>query len=256
MSRGESEAGVMVWLVASLLSCARQFFNPKIRSKPYLRSRTWSHLSWIGADSLPIVSTISACVGIILALQSAIQLEKVGAMSYVANLVGFSLVTELGPLLTCLILSGRAGASFTAEIATMRISEEIDALEVMGISPVRFLVWPKFVAMCIMAPLLTLWGDCVGITAGGIFASTALGLSGKVYFQQTATFLTMHDVFSGLVKSAGFGITITLVSCWQGFLAREGAADVGRRTTKAVVQSIFLMILLDLFFTGLNYIFR
>jgi len=174
----------------------------------------------------------------------------------VANLVGFSIITELGPLLTCLILSGRAGAAFTAEIATMRISEEIDALEVMGISPIRFLVWPKFLAMCVMAPLLTLWGDCVGITAGGVFSSLALGLSGKVYFTQTANFLTMRDLVSGLVKSAGFGVTITLISCWQGFLAREGAADVGRRTTRAVVQSIFLMILLDLFFTALNYIFR
>ena len=92
-----------------------------------------------------------------------------------------------------------------------------------------------------MAPLLTLWGDCVGITAGGLFSSLVLGLSGKVYFEQTASFLTIRDLFSGLVKSAGFGIGITLVSCWQGFLAREGASDVGRRTTRAVVESIFLM---------------
>jgi phospholipid/cholesterol/gamma-HCH transport system permease protein len=251
-----NDVGTLVWLINGLLACLRAALRPGGRTKPHLRSRTWSHLSWIGADSLAIVSIISACVGIILALQSAMQLEKVGAVSYVANLVGFSIVTELGPLLTCLILSGRAGAAFTAEIATMQISEEIDALEVMGIAPVRFLVWPKFVAMSIMAPLLTLWGDFVGITAGGVFSSLALGLSGKVYFEQTANFLTFRDVLSGLVKSAGFGITITLVSCWQGFLAREGAADVGRRTTTAVVQSIFLMILLDLFFTALNYIFR
>ena len=125
---------------------------------------------------------------------------------------------------------------------TMRISEEIDALEVMGINPVRFLVWPKFVAMVVMAPLLTLWCDGVGMTAGGIFSSLALGLSGKVYFEQTVNFLTMRDLLSGLVKSAGFGAAITLISCWQGFLAREGAADVGRRTTKAVVQSIFFMV--------------
>jgi len=256
MGKGDNETGTLVWLIMGLLSCVQASLHLFRRSKTYLRSRTWSHLAWIGADSLPIISIISACVGIILALQSATQLEKVGAMSYVANLVGYSIVTELGPLLTCLILSGRAGAAFTAEIATMRISEEIDALEVMGLDPVRFLVWPKFLAMCVMAPLLTLWGDCVGISAGGIFSALALGLSGKAYFLQTANFLTMRDVLAGLVKSAGFGVTITIVSCWQGFLAREGAADVGRRTTKAVVQSIFLMILLDLFFTGLNYIFR
>lgn len=256
MAGGESEANTLVWLVMRLFGCIRDAAAPWGRSKTYLRSRLWSHLAWIGADSLGIISVISACVGIILALQSATQLEKVGALSYVANLVGFSIATELGPLLTCLILAGRAGAAFTAEIATMRISEEIDALEVMGIDPVKFLVWPKFAAMCVMAPLLTLWGDCVGISAGGIFSTLALGLSGKGYFLQTAHFLTMRDILAGLVKSAGFGVTITIVACWQGFLAREGAADVGRRTTKAVVQSIFLMILLDLFFTALNYIFR
>lgn len=256
MTRKTQDINVLVSLVAGLLHCGASALNPLRRTKTYLRSRTISHLAWVGADSLPIVSIIAACVGIILALQAAIQLEKVGAMSYVANLVGFSLVTELGPLLTCLILSGRAGAAFTAEIATMQISEEIDALNVMGIEPVRFLVWPKFVALAIMAPLLTLWADAVGITAGGIFASLALGLSGKVYFEQTAYFLTMRDLLSGLVKAAGFGVAITVISCWQGFLAREGAADVGRRTTRAVVQSIFVMILLDLFFTALNYIFR
>lgn len=250
------EAATLAWLVSGLMRCSRALVQPWRRTKTYQRSRIWSHMAWIGTDSLPIVSIISACVGIILALQSATQLEKVGALSYVANLVGYSLITELGPLLTCLILAGRAGAAFTAEIATMCISEEIDALEVMGLDPVRFLVWPKFLAMGIMAPLLTLWGDGVGIAAGNIFSALALGISAKGYFLQTAHFLTMRDLLSGLVKSAGFGVTITIVSCWQGFLAREGAADVGRRTTRAVVQSIFLMILLDLFFTALNYIFR
>ena len=250
------EFQVLVWMVNSLLRCGLRRFGKKGRPKPYLKQLTWSHLSWIGADSLPIVSIIAACTGVILALQSAMQLEKVGAMSYVANLVGFSIVTELGPLLTLLIMTGRAGAAFTAEIATMKISEEIDALEVMGMDPVRFLVWPKFIGMMIMAPLLTLWADFVGITAGGVFSSTALGLSGKVYFEQTATFLQVQDLLSGLVKSAGFAAAITIISCWHGFLARDGAADVGRRTTKAVVQSIFIMILLDLFFTALNYLFR
>jgi phospholipid/cholesterol/gamma-HCH transport system permease protein len=256
MKKGGDDSAALVWLVTGLLACARASLSPLTRVKTYQRSRIWSHMAWIGADSLPIISVISACVGIILALQAATQLEKVGALSYVANLVGFSIITELGPLLTCLILAGRAGAAFTAEIATMEISEEIDALEVMGLDPVRFLAWPKFLAMGVMAPLLTLWGDAVGITAGGVFSSLFLGLAGKAYFLQTAHFLTMRDLLAGLVKSAGFGVAITIVSCWQGFLAREGAADVGRRTTKAVVQSIFLMILLDLFFTALNYSFR
>lgn len=257
MAGAARQMDVLVWLITRLLACITTILrHPWQRPKPYQRARLWTHLSWIGADSLGIVSIIAACVGIILALQAATQLEKVGAISYVANLVGYSLITELGPLLTCLILAGRAGAAFTAEIASMRIAEEIDALDVMGIDPVRYLVWPKLLAMAVMAPLLTLVADGVGISAGGIFSATVLGISGTVYFNQTAMFLTMRDLCAGLIKSAGFGLTITIVSCWQGFMAREGAADVGRRTTQAVVESIFFMILLDLFFTALNYMFR
>ncbi|MFP5238598.1 MAG: MlaE family ABC transporter permease [Acidobacteriota bacterium] len=238
-----------IWLVNRLLGCLRHPFT----RKPYMRWQTWRHFAWIGADSLPIVSVISSCTGIILALQSAAQLEKVGALSYVANLVGISIVMELGPLLTALILAGRAGAAFTAEIATMKISEEIDALEVMGLDSVRYLVWPKCVAMFLMMPLLTLWADFTGIMAGGLFSTYVLGLSGQGYYEQTASFISMRNLFSGLIKSFAFGLAITLIGCWQGFLAKEGALDVGTRTTRSVVQSIFLIVLLDLFFTALTY---
>ena len=218
--------------------------------------QTWSHLAWVGADSLPIVSVIAACTGVILALQSASQLEKVGALSYVANLVGISIVAELGPLLTALIMSGRAGAAFTAEIATMQISEEIDALEVMGMDSVRYLVWPKCLAMAIMSPMLALWADFIGVLSGGIFSVTVLGLSAQGYYEQTASFVTLRTFFSGLVKSLAFGLAITLIGCWQGFLAHGGALDVRRRTTRSVVQTIFLIVLLDLFFTALTYVSR
>ena len=247
-----SEFDQFIWLVNRLLGCLRRPFT----GKPYMSWQTWSHFAWVGADSLPIVSTIAACTGIILALQAAAQLEKVGALSYVANLVGISIVAELGPLLTALILSGRAGAAFTAEIATMKISEEIDALEVMGMDSVRYLVWPKCVAMVLMTPMLVLWADFIGVLSGGIFSVTVLGLSAQGYYEQTASFITLKTLFSGLVKSLAFGLAITLIGCWQGFLAREGALDVGRRTTRSVVQSIFLIVLLDLFFTALTFISR
>jgi phospholipid/cholesterol/gamma-HCH transport system permease protein len=240
------------WLVVRLLGCLRR----PLTGKPYMSWQCWRHFAWIGADSLPIVSTIAACTGIILALQAAAQLEKVGAMSYVANLVGISIVAELGPLLTALILSGRAGAAFTAEIATMKISQEIDALEVMGLDSVRYLVWPKCVAMALMSPLLTLWADFTGVLSGGIFSVSVLGLSAHGYYEQTASFISLQIFFSGLVKSLAFGLAITLIGCWQGWLAREGALDVGRRTTRSVVQSIFLIVLLDLFFTALSYVAR
>ncbi|GFK95358.1 putative phospholipid ABC transporter permease protein MlaE [Fundidesulfovibrio magnetotacticus] len=240
------------WLVNRLLECLRSPFS----TKKYMRWQNWRHFAWVGADSLPIVTLIAACTGIILALQAAAQLEKVGALSYVANLVGVTIVAELGPLLTALILSGRAGAAFTAEIATMKISEEIDALEVMGLDSVRYLVWPKCLAMALMAPLLTVWADFAGVLSGGVFSVTVLGLSAKGYYDQTSNFLSLRLLFSGLVKSVAFGLTITLISCWQGFLAREGALDVGNRTTRSVVQSILMIVLLDLFFTALTYISR
>lgn len=247
------EFATLVWLINSLYACA---LGRQRKPKPFYRWQTWRHMVAVGTGSVPIVSVIAACVGIILALQSAAQLEKFGAISYVANLVGVIIVTELGPLLTAVIATGRSGASFTAEIATMKISEEIDALHVMGIDPVRFLVWPKLLAMMVMMPLLTIWADFVGILCAGIFSDLALGLRAADYFNQTANFLTLQDFFSGVVKSMGFGLTITIVCCWQGFMAFAGAADVGMRTTRSVVQSIFIIILLDLYFTALNYLYR
>ncbi len=244
---------VLAWMVSRLLGCMRLSIKPK---KSFYRKRLYKDLANVGADSIPIVSVISACTGIILALQSAQQLEKVGAISYVANLVGVTIINELGPLLTAIIITGRSGAAFTAEIATMQISEEIDALEVMGIEPVRFLVVPKLIAMLIMVPCLTVWADFVGIVSGGLFSSLALGINETTYFNNTVEFLQLRDVFAGLVKSGAFAVSITVIGCWQGFLAREGAADVGRKTTNSVVISIFMIILLDLFFTTLNFMFR
>ncbi|GAB7079459.1 MlaE family ABC transporter permease [Megalodesulfovibrio paquesii] len=249
----QGEFATLVWLINSIYACA---LGGRRKSRDFYRWQIWRHLVAVGTGSIPIVSVIAACVGIILALQSAAQLERFGATSYVANLVGVIITTELGPLLTAVIATGRSGAAFTAEIATMKISEEIDALHVMGVDPVRFLVWPKLIAMLIMMPVLTVWADFVGILCAGIFSDMALGLRAADYFNQTANFLTLRDFFSGVVKSVGFGMTITIVCCWQGFMAFAGAADVGLRTTKAVVQSIFIIILLDLYFTALNYMYR
>jgi phospholipid/cholesterol/gamma-HCH transport system permease protein len=243
---------VLAWMINGLSACSAKFFK---RSKPFYRREVWKHYASVGAGSLAIVSTISACTGIILALQAAKQLEKVGALSYVANLVGYSLVTELGPLLTAIILAGKAGAAFTAEIAAMKINQEVDALNVMGIDPLQYLVWPKMSAMILMMPLLTAWADFVGIGSSLIFCALVLDINPADYYEQTVVFISVSDFFSGLVKSLGFGFAITIICCWQGFLAREGAGDVGKRTTTSVVLSIFVIILLDLLFTSLNYVF-
>jgi phospholipid/cholesterol/gamma-HCH transport system permease protein len=208
-----------------------------------------------GYNSVPIVGTISLFVGIILALQAAYQLKKVGALIYVANLVGVSLTRELSPILTAIIVAGRSGSAFAAEIGSMKAAEEIDALTTMGINPVRFLVTPKLIALMIMLPSLTIISDTIGIFGGFLLATTVLEVHPFNYYQQTVNALLVKDVFTGLIKAWAFGIIITLVGAYQGFKVTGGAEEVGMRTTASVVASIFLVIVFDLFFTTMFYYF-
>src|SRR5208283_1415185 len=208
-----------------------------------------------GYNSIPIVSVIAFFVGIILALQSAYQLRKLGALIYVASLVGVSITRELGPILTAIIVSGRSGSAFAAEIGSMKASEEVDALISMGINPVRFLVVPKLIALMIMLPALTIFSDAIGIFGGFLLSTTVLEIHPYSYFQQTIHALLIKNVVTGLIKAWAFGIVITIVGSYQGFKVEGGAEEVGRRTTASVVTSIFLVIIVDLFFTALFYYF-
>jgi phospholipid/cholesterol/gamma-HCH transport system permease protein len=208
-----------------------------------------------GYNSVPIVSVISLFVGVILALQAAYQLKRFGALLYVANLVGVSITRELGPILTAIIVSGRSGSAFAAEIGSMKAAEEVDALISMGINPVKFLVVPKLIALMIMLPALTVFSDCIGIFGGFLLSITALELHPYNYFQQTINALLIKDIVTGLIKAWAFGVVITLVGAYQGFKVEGGAEEVGRRTTASVVASIFLVIVFDLFFTFLFYYF-
>ena len=214
-----------------------------------------SEMVKVGYNSVPIVAVISLFVGIILALQAAYQLKKVGALIYVADLVGVSLTRELAPILTAIIVAGRSGSAFAAEIGSMKAAEEVDALVTMGINPVRFLVVPKLVALMIMLPALTIIADFIGILGGFLLAITELGIHPYNYFQQTVSALVMTDVLTGLVKALAFSIVITIVGAYEGFKVEGGAEEVGRRTTASVVVSIFLVIVFDLFFTALFYFF-
>ncbi|MBF0509512.1 MAG: ABC transporter permease [Deltaproteobacteria bacterium] len=209
----------------------------------------------VGFNSIPIVAVIAFCIGMILALQAAYQLRRIGAMVYVADLVSLSIARELGPMLTAIIVAGRSGAAFTAEIGSMKVAEEIDALVTMGLNPIKFLVVPKFMAMLLMLPCLTLLADLTGMVAGGVIGVASLGLDAGVYYQQTLRAVAMKDIVGGLVKSLSFACIITLVGVHQGFLVEGGATSVGERTTSSVVTSIFLIILADCFFTTLSYIF-
>jgi phospholipid/cholesterol/gamma-HCH transport system permease protein len=206
-----------------------------------------------GVESIPIVSIISLFIGIVLALQGAYQLEKLGAGFYVTALVGVSMTRELGPLITAIVIAGRSGSAFAAEIGTMKVSEEIDALEAMGLNSVRFLVVPKYLAMLVMMPCLTILSDLAGILGGGFFAMYQLGQTLPMFLSATRDALVMRDITTGLIKSMVFGQIITKVGCYEGFAVRGGAEGVGKSTTSSVVISIFLVILADVIFTAFFY---
>jgi len=230
------------------------FISP-FRGKPVRVRATISEMVKAGYNSVPIVAVISFFVGIILALQAAYQLKRVGALIYVANLVGVSLTRELSPILTAIIVSGRSGSAFAAEIGSMKAAEEVDALVTMGINPVRFLVSPKLMALMVMVPALTVMSDVIGISGGFLLSVSILEIHPFNYYQQTINALLVKDVFTGLIKAWAFGIVITIVGAYQGFKVEGGAEEVGRRTTSSVVASIFLVIIFDLFFTTLFYYF-
>jgi phospholipid/cholesterol/gamma-HCH transport system permease protein len=202
-----------------------------------------------GVDALPIVVLISFLMGLIMAFMSAVQLEKFGANIYVASLVSLSMTRELGPIMTAIIVAGRSGSAFAAELGTMKISEEVDALFTMGFEPTRFLVIPKLIAAAIVVPFLTLFSDLAAILGGLLVGVGMLDLTPGGYISQTIWTLTLFDVFWGFGKSAVFAILITWIACFRGFRARGGAASVGEATTSAVVSSLFLIILTDSLFS-------
>ena len=198
-----------------------------------------------GVDAVPIVGLISFLLGLIMAFMSSVQLRLFGADIYVASLVGLAMVRELGPIMTAIIVAGRSGSAFAAEIGTMKISEEVDALFTMGFDPVRFLVVPKIAATVIVVPFLTLLSDLCAILGGLVVGVYMLDLTANAYISQTIRTLTLFDAVWGFLKSGIFAFLITTVGCLRGFQVRGGADAVGRATTSAVVSGIFLIILSD-----------
>src|SRR5260221_8710969 len=223
------------------------------QGKPLRVERVTSQAMDVGVRALPILSLITFFIGLILALQAAYELRRFGAMSAVATAVAVSMSRELGPLVTAIVVIGRSGSAFAAEIGTMKVSEEIDALETMAISPARFLVAPKFLAMMVMLPCLTIWATAMGILGGALLGVTQADFSFARYVRASIDSLLLYDLTPGLAKSVMFGITITAVGCLEGLSTGAGAEQVGRSTTRAVVMSIFLVVVVDLFFTALFF---
>jgi len=223
------------------------------KGKPLHLDRAVSQAMDVGVRCLPILSLITFFIGLILALQAAYELRQFGAMNAVAMAVAVSMTRELGPLITAVVVIGRSGSAFAAEIGTMKVSEEIDALETMAISPIRFLVAPKFLAMLVMVPCLTIWANAMGVCGGALFGVAQADFTFVRYIHASIDSLLLRDVTSGLIKSMMFGITITAVGCMEGLSTGGGAEEVGRSTTQAVVMSIFLVVIVDLFFTTLFF---
>jgi phospholipid/cholesterol/gamma-HCH transport system permease protein len=204
-----------------------------------------------GADALPIVALLSFLVGLVTAFSAAIQLRQFGANIFIADMVGIGMTRELGPLLAAILMTGRSGSAFAAEIGTMRISDELDALAVMRIDPLDFLVMPRLFAVMLTLPLLALFADLAGILGGALIGVTRLGLTAEAFANQLGKAVDLWDVFSGVLKAFVFGILVAGVGCYRGLLTRGGALGVGRSTTAAVVAGIFLIIVADSVFVVL-----
>ncbi len=209
-----------------------------------------------GVDGLPIVGLISMLIGLILAFMSYLQLRSVGANIYVPSLVSFAMVKELGPIMTAILVAGRSGSAFAAEIGTMVVNEEVDALTSMGFDPVRFLAVPKVLAAVIVVPLLTLYADLFGIIGGLIVGITGLDLTAHTYIIQSVKTIQVFDVVTSLIKAAVFAVIIAGIGCQKGFQVRSGAQDVGKYTTSAVVAAIFLIVVADSIFAIMFYYMR
>ncbi|MCP4401163.1 MAG: ABC transporter permease [bacterium] len=203
----------------------------------------------IGVNSIPLIAMLSMIVGMILALQGAYVLRPFGATLYVADLVGVTMTRELAPLVSAIIVTGRSGSAFAAEIGTMKVSEEIDALVTIGLNPIKFLVVPKLLAIIIMQPCLTMIANVVSILGGMTVGITLLRLGWVRYLNQTFRALVLQDIVTGLIKSVVFAVIIALVGCYEGFQVEGGAEGVGVHTTASVVKSIVFIILADLLVT-------
>jgi phospholipid/cholesterol/gamma-HCH transport system permease protein len=208
----------------------------------------------VGVDAFPMVGIMAVCSGFILAMQGASELRRFGAIQFVTDLVTIGFTRELGPLLTAIAVSGRSGSAFSAEIGSMVVTEEIDALRTMAIDPAEFVLAPKFLAALIVMPCLTIVSSVCGILAGGVFMRFSTDMALGVYLHYVVKSIVLRDVAMGLVKSLAFATIIVQVGCLEGFRVRGGPDAVGRSATSAVVKSTFLVILADVAFTAIFYL--
>lgn len=223
------------------------------RPKTIPRETLFRQMVLMGVDSVGIVSLVGASVGTVLALQAAYSLKVFGAIMYTGSLVGVAMARELGPLIASIVICGRIGARMAAEIGTMMVQEEVDALTTMGINPIRYLVVPRCLALAVMLPCLAVIADVMGMLGGWAIGTTGLGINSYIYIDKTVDALVLKDIYTGLLKSFIFSILIALISCHQGLSVSGGADAVGKATTQAVVISIVAIIVVDCLATAVIY---
>jgi len=209
----------------------------------------------IGVQAWPMTALTSLSLGLTLAMQAAHELSQFGATVLVPDLISLSLLRELGPLIVAVVVIGRSGSAVTAELGTMRVSEEIEALEVMAINPVRFLVVPRFVAMLIMLPILTIFGNCIGMAGGWLICNLSLDMNTANYVMRLLEAVDVFDLYSGLIKSFVFAWLIIIVACQTGLAVDGGAEGVGRATTASVVNSILAILVANAIMTAIFFIY-
>jgi len=228
-------------------------FAPLFGKRGWRLSALFDQMVAIGVASMPTVALANFLLGIVLAIQGAGQFAKLGATDLVANLVAFSILREIGPLITAVIVIGRSGSAITAELGTMKVAEEIEALNVMGIDPVKYLVVPRLLAMIVMMPMLTVLGEGVGLFAGWLISVTSLHLDPIFYVANSIQAVEQKDLFTGLLKALIFGSVVGTVSCFYGIQVEGGAEGVGKSTTKSVVTCLTAMLAMDAVLTAIIY---
>ncbi len=241
-----------LYFLGGLVNLSAQAFYLTF-TPPFKKDRIFEQVKKAGLDSFPIVSLVSLFIGFIFALQTAYFMQRIGSEIYIASMVALSLVRELGPVITALVVAGRVGAAITAELGSMQVTEQIDALETLATNPIKYLVVPRFLALSLMLPLLTLYANAIGIFGSYLICVYKLGISSSMYLQVTFDALLYKDLFTGLFKTIFFGMIIALVSCYEGFNVEGGAEGVGRATTRSVVITFIMIIAADCFFTALFY---
>ncbi|MCW3846675.1 ABC transporter permease [Sphingomonas sp. LB-2] len=241
---GHTLYGLLGFLGATIIA----FVNIALHPRRFRFNATVHRFEVVGVSALGILALMNFLIGIVIAQQGAVQLRQFGAEIFTINLVGRITLRELGVLMTAIMVAGRSGSAFAAQIGTMKLTEEIDAMRTIGVSPMEALVVPRTISVVLMMPLLGFYSALIGIIGGGLFCWVSLGIPPVTFIQNIREVVPLADLWVGLIKAPVFGVIIAITGCYQGMLVESDAEQVGHRTTTAVVQAIFLVIVLDAFF--------